>query len=70
MAKMDKTTLEDIYKRYRIEDGKELRLNYPKVEVTVEENSRKVKKTFWDITEYFQDFEEGKVMGRIHKFEQ
>ena len=53
-----------------ITDGKEIIIECPKVTVNVEIDGRKEKKTYHDITKVFDDFEEGKVLGRIWRFEQ
>ena len=49
-------------------DAKEIIINCPKVTVNVEINNKKERRTYYDITEVFNDFEEGKVMGRIWRF--
>lgn len=53
-----------------ITDGKEIIIECPKVTVNVDINGKREKKTYHDITDVFNDFEEGKVMGRIWRFEQ
>ena len=50
-------------------DAKELEIYCPKVTVNVEINGIKERRTYHDITQVFDDFEEGKVMGRVWKFE-
>lgn len=53
-----------------ITDGKEIIIECPKVTVNVDIGGKREKKTYHDITDVFNDFEEGKVMGRIWRFEQ
>ena len=47
-----------------------LEIMCPKVTCKVEINGKREEKTYFDITDVFSDYEEGKVMGRIWKFEQ
>lgn len=53
-----------------ITDGKEIIINCPRVTVNVEIDGKKERRTYHDITQVFDDFEEGKVLGRIWRFEQ
>ena len=69
MAKIDKISLDEVLERGRFTgEDKELIINCPRVTHIVEIDGRKEKRTFFDITEVFNDFEEGKVMGRIWRF--
>ena len=69
MAKIDKVSLDEVLERGRIAgEDKEIPIYCPRVTHTVEIDGRKEKKTYFDITDAFLDFEEGKVMGRIWKF--
>jgi len=65
MGRVEKVGLEEIYSRGREEHGKELLITCPKVKVRVGDTE----KVMWDITKVFDDFEEGKVMGRRWVFE-
>lgn len=49
--------------------AKPLEIDCPRLTCMVEINGKKELKTYRDITDVFSDYEEGKVMGRILKFE-
>jgi hypothetical protein len=69
MAKIDKISLDEVLERGKITgEDKELIIYCPRVTHIVERDGKKEKKTYFDITDVFNDFEEGKVMGRIWKF--
>jgi len=54
----------------QLSDGKELIIFCPKVTYEVDIYGKKERRTYHDITKVFEDFEEGKVLGRIWRFEQ
>lgn len=69
MAKIDKISLDEVLERGKITgEDKELIIYCPRVTHIVKCGGKKEKKTYFDITDVFDDFEEGKVMGRIWKF--
>ena len=64
-GRVERVDLEEIYRREYEEHGKELIINCPKVKVKIGDEIKEMH----DITQVFDDFEEGKVLGRRWLFE-